>query len=295
MINKVHIWAQAVRPKTLTASMGPVILGLALAFHLSNKGLNFYIAFSTLLCAILLQIGTNLVNDYFDFKKGTDTQQRLGPVRVTQSGLLSEIEVKWGYRICFFIALIIGTFLMVHGGLPIIVIGILSIVFAYAYTGGPFPLSYFAMGELLALIFFGPIAVWGTLFLQTKENFNIAWMVGLGVGFVAATLMAINNLRDNKEDKKNKKYTLAVLFGEKFGRTLCLLLIILSITLPFITYLLLKLPWVLLASFSPYPFYKSFKYISQGEIDQKLNRVLAHVGQYLFLYSALFSIGLIIG
>tara|TARA_Y100001970_G_C14118591_1_gene795006 strand:+ start:31 stop:951 length:921 start_codon:yes stop_codon:yes gene_type:complete len=287
--SKLSIWIMAIRPKTLLASQGPVLLGLFLAFDY-NQSINLLVAVLTLLCALLMQIGTNLVNDYFDHFTGVDSESRLGPERVTSNGLLTPQDVKTGYFICFITSFLLGCFLMSVGGYPIIIIGLLSLLMAYAYTGGPFPLSHFALGELIAIIFFGPVAVWGTYFLQTKSFDSLPVLIGLGPGFIAGTLMSINNLRDRVNDKKASKITLAVLMGEKRARLLTLFTVILSGTIPTITYFLKPNPYLILPALTPLLFLKNWTYLKKGPINGHLNVVLAKTGQYLFLYCLFFSL-----
>ena len=287
--SKLSVWLMAIRPKTLLASQGPVLLGLFLAFD-HNQSINFFIAILTLLCALLMQIGTNLVNDYFDHFSGVDSKSRLGPERVTSKGLLTPEDVKKGYLACFLISFLLGCFLMFVGGYPIIIIGLLSLLMAYTYTGGPFPLSHFALGELVAIIFFGPIAVWGTYFLQTKSFDTLPVLIGLGPGFIAGTLMSINNLRDRVNDKRASKITLAVLLGEKRARLLTLFTVILSGFIPTITYFLKPNPYLLLPALTPLLFLKNWNYLRNGPINNQLNIVLAKTGQYLFLYCLFFSL-----
>ena len=279
----------AVRPKTLLASQGPVLLGLFLAYEF-NQSINYFIAVLTLFCALLMQIGTNLVNDYFDHFTGVDSQSRLGPERVTSNGLLSPAEVKKGYLACFLTSFLLGSILMFVGGYPIIIIGLLSLLMAYTYTGGPFPLSHFALGELVAIIFFGPIAVWGTYFLQTKSFDSLPVLVGLGPGFIAGTLMSINNLRDRVNDKLASKLTLAVLLGEERARLLALFTVILSGFIPTVTYFLKPNAYLLLPALTPLLFLKNWNYLRKGPINDHLNSVLAKTGQYLFLYCLFFSL-----
>src|SRR3989338_139239 len=161
--SKLHIWFLAIRPKTLPASVAPVLIGTAMAFA---DGLGHWpTAAIALSCGLLVQILTNLINDYYDFKKGVDTSARIGPVRVMQAGLLSSNEMKSG--MCTVLAiLIIGCFYMIgRAGWPVVVIGLVSILLAYGYTAGPFPLSSLGLGEIFVLIFFGPVAVGGTYFV----------------------------------------------------------------------------------------------------------------------------------
>ncbi|OUR94201.1 1,4-dihydroxy-2-naphthoate octaprenyltransferase [Halobacteriovorax marinus] len=290
-MTKTSAWIMATRPKTLTAAVGPVILGLAISHHYQRET-SLITFFIILITALLLQVGTNLVNDYYDTIRGTDGDDRLGPTRVTQAGLLTPKEVRNGFILAFIMATLFGVYLMLMGGLPIVIIGILSLLFAYAYTGGPFPLSYFGLGEVFALIFFGPVPVWGTYFLLTGDYSLTPVVLGLGPGFIAAALMSINNLRDIKSDTRAKKFTLAVGLGEKKARLLTLLLVMASSFLPFFAVINLKSPWALLACFSCYLFIKTWKYVALGEVNEKMNKCLATTGKYLLLYCLLLSLGI---
>jgi 1,4-dihydroxy-2-naphthoate octaprenyltransferase len=220
-------WIQAARPQTLPAALGPVIIGLALAH--GHSGLNVLTALLTIICALLLQISSNLINDYYDGIRGTDTKERLGPIRVTAAGLLPPSSVKKAFLITLALSFFCGLYLMSIAGLPIIIIGLSSLFCAWAYTGGPFPLSHFALGELFALLFFGPVAVWGTYYIQVLKFDHhdhlsvILW--GISVGLIASALMGINNLRDIVQDKQAGKITIATLLGAKKMR-LCILLMV---------------------------------------------------------------------
>jgi 1,4-dihydroxy-2-naphthoate octaprenyltransferase len=283
----------AIRPKTLTASIGPVLLGLFFA-RFERGSLNIFIAILTMLCALLMQMGTNLVNDYFDFKRGIDGGNRLGPVRATQAGLIKPELVKFAYQLIFTISFILGLYLMWHGGVPIILIGLTSLLAAYAYTGGPFPLSHYGLGEILALIFFGPIAVWGTYFLQTKSPNLTPLILGLGPGLISATIMGVNNLRDNKSDKETGKFTLAVFLGEDKMKLLLMLFITSSAALPIFYMLNMKKVSLILPSLAVLLFWSNWKRIYLGPIDTGLNQALAKTGQYMFLYGLLFGLGFVL-
>lgn len=293
MGKKLHFFIQACRPKTLAASIGPVLVGLALAGTASITHRPI-VAVAALLCALLLQIGANLTNDYYDHKNKVDGADRLGPQRATASGALAPREVKRGFYACFLAALIVGLYLANVGGLPIIIIGVMSVVFAYLYTGGPMPLSYKGLGELLALVFFGPVAVWGTWFLMTNSFDPLPVIVGFGPGCIAASIMAINNMRDQKSDKASGKVTLAVLLGEKTSRVLPILGIAAASLLPiYIANRLHNWP-ILLACFMWVFFLPTWRRITNGPIDQKQNISLASTGKFLFAYCAVMSVSLLL-
>lgn len=212
----MNTWLLAARPKTLAAAVTPVIVGTALAF--ANLATIHWPSFAfALLGAVFIQVGTNYVNDALDFRKGADTQARLGPTRVTQAGLLSAEAVLRGAYLCFFLAAVCGIPLILRGGWPIAAIGIASIVAAYAYTGGPYPLAYHGLGEVFVMIFFGFVAVCGSFYLQALMIEPVAWIGGFAVGSLAVVILAINNLRDFDNDRASNKRTLAARFGTTFA------------------------------------------------------------------------------
>lgn len=211
-IGKWQAWFLATRPKTLTAAFVPV-----LAASVLGRG-RWDIALFALLMAFAIQIGTNLINDALDFKKGADTKQRLGPLRATQSGLLSMQEVFTGAVIAFALAAVFGIPLILYGGWPIALLVFISIACGYLYTGGPMPLAYAGLGDLFVFIFFGLVSTMAVYYLQTGFLDIKAFLAGAQIGLLATSLIAINNLRDNKGDAKAKKCTLAVRFGEQFAR-----------------------------------------------------------------------------
>jgi len=210
-------WLLAARPKTLAAAVTPVLVGTSLAcIHAKVEWLPFLFA---LLGAVFIQIGTNYVNDALDFKKGADTHTRLGPLRVTQAGLLDADAVLRGAYVCFGLAALCGVPLILRGGLPIAIVGVASILAAYAYTGGPYPLAYHGLGELFVMIFFGFTAVCGSFYLQRLTLDATALIGGFAVGSLAVVILAINNLRDIGNDRASNKRTLAARFGATFART----------------------------------------------------------------------------
>jgi len=214
----VNPWFLAARPKTLAAAVTPVLVGTSLAFvNLSTIHWPSFVF--ALLGAVFIQIGTNYVNDALDFKKGADTHARLGPLRVTQAGLLDADAVLRGAYICFGIAALCGIPLILRGGWPIAIAGVASIVAAYAYTGGPYPLAYHGLGEIFVMLFFGFTAVCGSFYLQRLTLDATAWIGGFAAGSLAVVILAINNLRDVDNDRASNKRTLAARFGASFART----------------------------------------------------------------------------
>lgn len=207
----------AFRPKTLTAALVPCVAGTALvrAIGLTWDG---WVLFYALMASFFIQIGTNLVNDAVDFKKGADTEKRIGPQRITQAGILSARQVMALGSLCFVLAVVCGVPLVMKGGWVIVGIGLASVLMGYAYTAGPFPLAYLGLGDLFVILFFGLLAVMGVVFLNTGEWLIEAFILGLQIGLHATVLIAINNLRDRSGDVLVNKKTLAVRFGVKFSR-----------------------------------------------------------------------------
>jgi len=290
--NRVNAWILAVRPKTLPAAISPVIVGSALAFKYSV--LNLTVAIAALFTALLLQIGANLANDVFDFYKGADISERLGPVRVTQAGLLSPKEVLVGMWITFAAAGFIGFFLFLQVGWPVLVIGLLSIVAAIAYTGGPFPLGYYGLGDLTVFIFFGPVAVCGTYFIQAYRLDFPVFIASIPIGLLITAILVVNNLRDIKTDEAVGKKTLAVMLGVRSTRYEYMICLLLSFVFPIFMLLFGYVSvWVVLVMLA-LPFAFSLIRSVWQDIGRTLNRTLAGTGQLVLVFSLLFSVGIII-
>lgn len=288
----VQRWWMASRPKTLPAAAVPVIVGTAAAFK--DGKFQPGPALAALLGALLIQIGANFANDVFDFKKGADTAERLGPTRVTQAGLLTPRQVFAGMWLVFGLATLVGIYLVIVAGWPIVAIGVCSILAAIAYTGGPFPLGYNGLGDIFVFIFFGLVAVCGTYFVQAGMVGAVAWWAALPVGFLATAILVVNNLRDVKTDRTVGKRTLAVRFGENGAKTEYALLVILSYLVPPVMWLLgLANFWVLLAWGSAILVKPLWDIISKQE-GRILNKALGGTAQLELVYGLLFAIGLIL-
>lgn len=290
---KVKLWLLAIRPKTLPAAVGPVAVGSAVA--LRDGKFDFVSAFCCLLGAILLQIGVNLANDYFDFQNNIDSGERLGPVRVTQSGLISPPEVKRGMIFCLFLAVLVFLYLARAGGLPIVIIGAFSVLAALAYSGGPYPLASNGLGELFVFIFFGLVAVGGTYFIQTGHLSPLAMFAAVPPGLLVTAIIVVNNLRDIDTDRKAGKNTLAVILGRSRTMTEYKLLLLLS-------YLFLPVMWligvtdalVLLPLVTGRQAWLLAKKITE-EQGAQLNELLAGTARLSLIYSLLFAAGLMVG
>lgn len=218
-------WIMAARPKTLSAAIVPIVASIGLV---QSKGLQiqWWIVAFALLSSFCIQIGTNFVNDAMDFKKGADTKDRIGPQRVTQQGIFTFKQVMIMATVFFAVAVALGIPLVIHGGLPIVVIGVLSVLMGYAYTSGPYPLAYKGLGDLFVILFFGLVAVGGMYYLLTGTYDVSAFVLGLQIGFLSTILIAINNLRDIHTDVLVNKKTLAVRLGLTGGRLwICFLIV----------------------------------------------------------------------
>ncbi|MDW8215167.1 MAG: 1,4-dihydroxy-2-naphthoate polyprenyltransferase [Roseiflexaceae bacterium] len=243
---RLRAWVLAARPQTLPAAIAPVVVGSAAAFAAGSfRWLPFLAA---LVGALLIQIGTNLANDYFDFRKGADTAERLGPVRVTQAGLLAPEAVRNGMIVAFGAAALIGVYLIVVGGWPILVIGVLSIAAGVLYTGGPWPLGYNGLGDLFTFIFFGIVAVTATAYLHIGAVPPLAWAASIPVAMLVTAIIVVNNLRDIATDRAAGKRTLAVIIGVRATRVEYALLVGGAFLAPPLLWLSgLTGPWVMLA------------------------------------------------
>ena len=212
----LYHWFEFSRPKTLVAAIVPVSLGTALAY--SHTEIISYLYFIlTLFASIFIQIGTNFANDYYDHKKQADTKERKGPKRALQQGIFTPQTVKISFILMFALAFFCGIFLAIRGGLPIVFIGVVSIILGIFYTKGKFALAYTGISDIFVILFFGPIAVVGTYYIQTLEVNLFTFLLGLCLGFLAVNLLVINNIRDYETDKKINKKTLTVRFGVKFS------------------------------------------------------------------------------
>lgn len=286
----VTIWLRAARPRTLPAGACPVIIGTALAYDAG--GFHAISAAAALIGALLIQIGTNFANDYFDFVKGVDTAERLGPTRATQAGLVAPNAMRRAMIIAFALVFIPGAYILYRGGLPFLVIGLASILCGVLYTGGPYPLGYLGLGDLFVLIFFGPVAVAGTYYLQTLAFDPNVIIAGLAPGLFSVAILTVNNLRDADTDRAARKKTLAVRFGKTFAKLeYTTALAAASLAVP--VYLVSAAgtsPWTLLAVLTLLAAIPAVRTVWTKSDGPALNAVLAATGKLLILFTALFSI-----
>jgi len=289
----IRAWVLAARPKTLSAAIVPVMMAAALAVR-ERAEMPWRYAVLALIGAVFIQIATNFINDALDFRKGADTGERLGPLRVTQAGLISAETVMRAAMLCLFLAALCGIPLIYRGGWPMLIVGLLSIAMAYAYTGGPYPLAYKGLGELFVILFFGLAAVGGTFYVLTQELTRSALLAGLAAGSLATVLLVINNLRDVEGDRRSDKRTLAVRFGERFA----LFEIVFFALAPFVAIALIawmQSHWWLLVVCAALPLAIALIVRCARSRGAELNRCLGLAGALQWAVGILFVIGSVLG
>ena len=300
-------WLMAARPHTLPAAAAPVIVGTGLAVH---EGLFAPLpALAAFLGAALIQIGTNFANDYYDAVKGVDTNEREGFTRVTQSGLIPPKEVKRAMYATFGLAILVGTYLVAVGGVPILVVGLASVVSGIAYAGGPYPLGSHGLGDLFVFVFFGVVAVMGTFYVQAAAAFAPLFPVGipaetvtfaafvasLPVAAISTNILVVNNVRDLETDREAGKKTVAVLLGYRASRAEFVGMLALAYVVPFWFWLVAGYsPTVLLPLVSlPYAVSVARTVLTDAS-GEALNPALERTGKLLAAHSALFALGLVV-
>ncbi len=294
MTPKLQIWTDAARPKTLAAAVVPVIAGTSLA--MSQGFFEPFASAVALICAMLIQVGTNFANDYYDFVKGADTQKRVGFPRAVSKGLVSPESMKRATILTMALAFFTGLYLVWHGGWVILLIGILSIIFGILYTGGPFPLGYNGLGDLFVFIFFGFIATMGTFYINTFEWSMLAFWASISVGALCVNILVVNNLRDVEEDKKTGKRTLGVLFGEKALKIEYVLMLLLAFAIPPHFFVQEGFTAGVLLPLITFPLAAHLAWTVWTETEKaNLNKTLERTAQFMLIFGVLSSIGYVLG
>ena len=292
MPGKVNVWILAARPKTLWAAVSPVLIGIAIAIRADV--VHPTAAALTVAAAMLIQTGTNYYNDYKDFVGGADTSSRKGPTRAVQAGLVTPAAMKRATVFAFSLAVVAGLYLMIRGGWPIVLIGISSILFGVLYSAGKYSLANLGLADVFVFIFFGPVAVAGTYFVQALDWPIDVWLVGIAPGVLSVAILLVNNIRDMDEDRDHQKMTIVVRFGKKFGYFAYVSCIFLAAATPVLLFFLMGAPiWSMAAALIlpiSIPTIKTLITTSELEME-KLNPVLAATGRLLLFYSLFFSIG----
>ncbi len=286
-------WVIASRIPTLTAALAPVAVGAAVAEV--SGGARLWPTVAAAWAAIWIQIGTNFANDVYDFEKGADTGERLGPTRAVQAGLLSAEQMRTGMVLAFLSATVGGAGLMYFAGWPMFWVGFFSIASGIAYTGGPFPLGYNGLGDLFVMIFFGFVAVCGTAYASLLVIPSLAWWASIPPGALATAILVVNNVRDRKTDLEAGKRTLAVRLGRKTALAEYLLLLIASYAVPVGLVLWADSNfWVLLPWLSLPMAWSAFRGLLTLE-GKALNGILVATARLLIVFGVLFTIGLVLG
>jgi 1,4-dihydroxy-2-naphthoate octaprenyltransferase len=283
-------WWLAIRPRTLPAAIGPVLVGLGVAI-----GAGVFVlgpALAALAVSLLLQVASNLANDLFDFRSGADTADRLGPPRAAALGLLSQRELAVGIAVVVGLSGLVGLYLVSVGGWPILLLGALAIVSAVAYTGGPWPYGYRGLGEVFVFVFFGPVAVAGTTWLQTLTPEPLALVASVPVGALITAILVVNNLRDIVQDRRAGKLTLAVRLGERGAVAEYGLLVAVAYLAPIVLLLREAGLAVLLPLLSAPLALPLLRVVRAGGDPRRLNAVLAGTARLSLVFAALLALGL---
>jgi 1,4-dihydroxy-2-naphthoate octaprenyltransferase len=303
-VSRRRAWVVAARPQTLPAAVSPVLVGTGLAVH--DGVLAPLPALAALVGAVLIQIGTNFANDYYDAVQGADTPDREGFTRVTAGGLIPPVAVKRATYLTFAAAVLVGTYLVYVGGVPILVVGLLSVASGIAYTGGPYPLGYHGLGDLFVFVFFGLVAVAGTYYVQAAAVLAPPFPVGFPGGTVplhalvaalpmagiSTNILVVNNIRDREEDATTGKRTLAVRFGYRFSRAQYVALAVLAYAAPVLLFLRGFPPTVLLPLVTlPYAAVVTRTVLTETT-GAALNPALERTGKLLAAFAVLFAVGL---
>lgn len=288
----LRAWVLAARPATLTAAFAPVAVGTACAWHAS--AFRWDAALAALVGASLIQIATNFANDMYDFQKGADTEDRLGPVRAAQAGLLTVEQLRKSILATFSLALVAGVYLAWIAGPIVVVIGLCSIAAGLAYTGGPFPLAYNGLGDVFVMVFFGFVAVCGTAFVQALYVPRIAWLASIPVGALATAILVVNNVRDFEGDERAGKRTLVVRFGRDNGVREFVFLLVLSYAIPVVLFATKWTgPWVLLP-LATVPWALSLARSVFRDRGPVMNETLAGTAKLLSVHGMLFAVGIVL-
>jgi 1,4-dihydroxy-2-naphthoate octaprenyltransferase len=289
----VRIWLMAARPRTLPAAVAPVLVGTALAATEDTFKVLTFIA--ALIGALFIQVGTNLSNDYSDARRGADTEDRLGPVRVTAGGLVPPRQVLIATYVAFGVAVLAGVYLIATAGWELLLVGAASILAGVLYTGGPRPYGYEGLGEVFVFLFFGLVAVAGSYYVQTEEVSWEAFVLAVPVGLLASAILVVNNVRDLETDRRAGKRTLAVRLGRPRTRTVFGLMVYLAFLTAPVPWILGALsPWLLLPLVLLPAAVMLVRLVRTHTDGPTLNRALARTGLLQLGFCILLSIGLLL-
>lgn len=287
----IGAWRAAARPPTLTAAVTPVLVGTGAAIGDGAFSAGPFVA--ALFGAICLQVGANFANDVFDFERGADAGDRLGPPRATQTGLLTPAQMKVGMWAAFLLAFLAGIYLVVAAGWIVVVIGLASILAGLIYTGGPWPIGYHALGDVFTFVFFGMVAVVGTYFVQAEAAPGVVWLAAVPVGCTVTAILVANNLRDIDTDRAAGKTTLAVVLGERGTRAWYLLLVAAAYGVAIALWPATRVePWGLLVLLSLPVAIAPLRAVAGGTAGRALNATLVQTARFHLVFGALLALAL---
>ena len=284
-------WRAAARPPTLTAAVAPVLVGTGAAIGDGVFAAGPFVA--ALFGAICLQVGANFANDIFDFERGADTGDRLGPPRATQMGLLTPTRMKLGMWAAFLLAFLAGIYLVVVAGWIVVVIGLASIVAGLIYTGGPWPVGYHALGDAFTFVFFGMVAVVGTYFVQAETAPGMVWLAAVPGGCTVTAILVANNLRDLATDRAAGKTTLAVVLGERGTRAWYVLLLVAAYGVAIALWPATRVePWALLVLARLPLAVPLLRSVAGGTAGRALNTTLVQTARLHLVFGVLLALAL---
>lgn len=282
-------WFLAARPKTLLVSVAPVLTGSALAYYFDK--FNWIPAVICLIFALLAQITSNFVNDYYDFKKGTDREDRVGPERAVATGRITPQAMLRATVVTICLALLVGLLLIYYGGWWLMIVGALVAIFAFAYSGGPYPLSYHGLGDLAVLVFYGIVPVFFTYYVQALDSPVIVWLASVGVGLVGVNVLIVNNYRDMETDALSGKRTTVVKFGREKMALVYLVNCVLAYNLGYAVVGLQTMPWLLISL--PFVIFSVMLWQNLQCLRGKaLNKILGMTALNVLLYAVCLSVSL---
>ncbi|HMU26631.1 MAG TPA: 1,4-dihydroxy-2-naphthoate polyprenyltransferase, partial [Solirubrobacterales bacterium] len=289
-------WLNAARPRTLPAAIAPVLVGTAAAIYVAGDLPRLGVFLAALAASVMIQVGTNLANDYSDARRGADSADRLGPVRVTSAGLITPQRVLTATWIAFAIAILLGFYIAWRSDWIIIAVGVISIAAGFLYTGGPRPYGYAGLGEVFVFLFFGLVAVNGSYFIQLEELALLPFGLSVSIGFLSTAILVVNNVRDIDSDRRANKNTLAVKIGREKTRRLYVFLVLAAFFVLGLTIVLNDGPWLALIGVIAIPMARDPIAAVTGRTDgPSLNKALAGTGALLGATSILTALGLVLG
>lgn len=289
----LRVWAAALRPKTLPAAVVPVLVGVACAHRLGL--VSWDVTLTCLIVSLCLQVASNFANDVFDFEKGADTPDRVGPARAVAQGWIAPQAMKTAVGVALAGAALAGSYLVWLGGWPMLALGALALICAVAYTAGPFPLGYNGLGDICVFFFFGPVAVCGTTFLNAQTVSLVAWIGAAAIGALTTAVLVVNNVRDEATDRRTGKRTLAVRLGRTGGILEYAALLGLAYLTPLLLLTIGGIGWWVLLPWLSLPLAVRLFLELRGRQGPALNQTLARTAQLLVWFGLLLSAGIVLG